>query len=91
MRNPNVPDNRIFIIAATHAVGQAFADRYGFPNGAYKTITRASSLLGMKPTSRILWVDSEFEHPDAPALQLELKKRFTNVVYYTRSGEPVST
>lgn len=87
-----IHDDRIYIIAATHRQAVMWAERYGFPAGAYKTITLASSLRGMHPASRIVWLASRVEHPDASKIEQELKERkFTNVTYLDENGSIRST
>lgn len=82
-----IHDDRIYIIAATHRQAVLWAERYGFPAGAYKTITQAMSLKGMRPTARIVWLASRVDHPDAMKIEQELKERkFTNVTYLDENG-----
>lgn len=82
-----IQDDRIYIIAATHRQAVLWAERYGFPTGTYKTITLATSLKGMHRASRIVWLASRIEHPDAMKIEQELKERkFTNVTYLDENG-----
>lgn len=81
-------DDRLFIICARHKIGQDWAARYGLPVGSFKTITQAYSLRGMNRAARIVWLASRVIHPDAPIIERELKRRFTNVQYLDENGSP---
>jgi len=82
-------DDRLYIIAATHEAGRAFARRYGMPENGFKTITLASSLLGLRRDARIVWLVTGQQHPDAHRIDQKLRERFTNVLRLDEHGQPI--
>ena len=77
-------DNRYFIICTSHKVANDWAQAKGMVKGMYKTITLASSLIGVSPHAKVLYLDTPLAFPEARAFELELK-RFTNVIRLTLS------
>ena len=84
-------EDRLYIIAATHEAGRAFAHHYGMPENGFKTITLASSLRGMRRDARIVWLQTGVHHPDAGAIDSCLRERFINVLRLDSNGKPISS